>query len=161
KLNVWLETADNWKEKAINIIKEAATIKYGIYSTLGYNQPAHQIFSETINEFLREAILMNFGDMKVQIKGSVSKVQFSWITGLFWVVIVLVAGVILAVSNSKAKQELLLKEMLESWDIVSKTAITSHSKASSEIALYKWPTVYENEQDINPICYSDSRSSAD
>ncbi|ORX65407.1 hypothetical protein K493DRAFT_309445 [Basidiobolus meristosporus CBS 931.73] len=151
KMKLWLGT-DHWKETAIDMIKEAASIKYNVYSSLGKNQPAHQVLSETFNEFFREAILKNFEEVKIQIVGSTLRLQFSWLSVLLWAIVVLLSVATLTISGFNAKKQPLLREMLESWDIISKTSIITDSKTGpNNSALYRWPTVYEDEKESKLI----------
>ncbi|ORX92081.1 hypothetical protein K493DRAFT_303591 [Basidiobolus meristosporus CBS 931.73] len=151
KMKSWLES-DQWKEKAIGTIKEAASIKYNIYSSLGQNQPAHQVLSETFNEFFREAILQSFDQVEIQFNGATSRLQFSWLSVVLWAIIVLSAVTTLSISNINAKKLPLLKEMLESWDIISKTSVISDGNSgTSDIPLYRWPTVYDDEKEADLI----------
>ncbi|ORX92078.1 hypothetical protein K493DRAFT_303588 [Basidiobolus meristosporus CBS 931.73] len=146
KMRSWLNEQE-WKYKIINILKQAASAKYLAYRSLGRNRSPSTILAETFNELLREAATKNFGEVELKIEGVVRKLMVSWVMGLCWLITMLLSGITIGISIFKSRHHKPVKDMLDSWELIDKTAITyqSPSQGESELALYRWPTIYNKE----------------
>ncbi|KAK9761045.1 hypothetical protein K7432_014363 [Basidiobolus ranarum] len=141
----WLDAKSDvhWQLKAVNLTKEAANIKYAMYVSLGKYKSAHETLQQTLREFTREATLRQPQVAVLKINGTISKIQFSWIAALVWLIAMAISAGIWMISSKKVKSDPLLNKVLDSSEVVNRVAMISEetkiSPLSDEQTYYGWP----------------------